>query len=437
MSDTDQRALMARLWRRLICTSRSDFPRLNAYRLVVVRCPQCGMSVSEWAARCPECGEDVPSPVSQPLVKRRRIRPIVVLTGAVVVVAAIAVPVLVLDLWGRSASHEKTLDRPPQGSSSPGSSGAGVVVIANGMLTLVDFSTGTTKTATLPHQGGGDAPDALLATGGFFVYPGDGGTWAIPLDLSGSPRLLGPSSFVVPSATVGRVWLITTASQGQPATATAEEVGANGRYKSPLYRVPSGVPISGVTGGLLLVNALGDSGVVWDPVTRRFGTRFPGPNVGSLVDVHGSMVAWGVGCSPSSICTSLRLTDVTTGRSRDFPAPHGTVGWAATGGEGSRDAFSSDGQYLAVRAASGASQQSPSDVYVVNVASGVSFLVPDSSQPDPYSRVAWLPDSSWVVFASGAGLVNAYQVQDGQRRSFPTPCCGMALLAVPVYQGSP
>ena len=143
------------------------------------------------------------------------------------------------------------------------------------------------------------------------------------------------------------------------------------------------------------------------------------------------MVAWGVGCSSNSICTSLRLTDVKTGRSRDYPAPHGTVGWVSTGGEGSRDAFSSDGQYLAIRAANGASQLSPSDVFVVTVSSGSSFLVPDSSPPYSYSRVAWLPNSSWVVFASGAGSVNAYNIQNGQRRSFSTTCCGVALLAVP------
>jgi hypothetical protein len=364
--------------------------------------------------------------------RRRRRRWAVI--GTILVVAAILVPEFGLGIGGRSGGHEKSLGRrSPQGSSTAGSSGHGVVVIdIDSMMTLVDFSTGISKTATLPHKGGGDYPDALLATGGFFVYPGDGGTWAIPLNLSGSPRLLGPSSYVVPSATAGRVWLVTTTSdRGQPATVTVREVDADGRHKSPPYRVPAGFgPISGVTRGLVLVDTQAGGSVVWDPVTQRFGTRFPGPNVGNLVDVRGSMVAWGVWCSSNSICTSLRLTDVTTGRSRDYPAPHGTVGWVSTGGEGSRDAFSSDGRYLAVRAANGGSQLSPSDVYVVNVSSGASSLVSDSSPPYPYSRVAWLPDSSWVVFASGAGSVSAYNVRDGHRRSFPTPCCGVALLAL-------
>ncbi len=372
------------------------------------------------------------SPDAQNLFEeaRRRRRRRWAVIGALVVVAAILVPVLGLDVGGGSGGHEGT--RSPQGSSVAGSSGHGVVVIDNdAMMTLIDFSTGTSKTATLPHKGGGDSPDALLVAGGFFVYAGDGGTWVIPLDLSGSPRLLGPSSYVVPSVTAGRVWLVTTASdRGQPATVTVREVQVDGPYKSPLYRVPAGFgPISGVAGGLVLVDAVAGGSVVWDPVTERFGTRFPGPNVGNLVDVRGSMVAWGVGCSSNSICTSLRLIDVRTGLVRDYLAPHGTVGWVSTGGEGSRDAFSSDGKYLAVRAAHGAGQASPSDVYVVNVSSGATTLVPDSSPPYPYSRVAWLPESSWVVFASGAGLVNAYRVQDGQRRSFPTPCCGVALLA--------
>ena len=383
-----------------------------------------------------------PTPLVEPIAKRRGSssrRPAVegavrwAVIGALLVVAAITVPVFGLGVGGTSGGHDKTLGRrSPQGSSA-GSSGHGVVVIDNdAMMTLVDFSTGTSKTATLPHKGGGDSRDALLATGGFFVYPGDGGTWAIPLDLSGSPRLLGPASYVVPSATAGRVWLVTTTSdRGQPVSITVREVEADGRSKSPLYRVPAGFgPISGVAGGLVLVDTIAGGSVVWDPVTQHFGTRFPGPNVGNLVDVRGSMVAWGVGCSANSICTSLRLTDVRNGRSRDYPAPHGTVGWVSTGGEGSRDAFSSDGRYLAVRAAHGASQLSPSDVYVLNVSSGATFSVPDASPPYPYSRVAWLPNSPWVVFASGAGSVNAYRVQDGQRRSFLTPCCGVALLAL-------
>jgi hypothetical protein len=236
----------------------------------------------------------------------------------------------------------------------------------------------------------------------------------------------------VPSASAGRVWLVTTSSdRGQPAPVAVREVKADGRSKSPLYRVPAGFsPISGVAGGLVLVDTMAGGSVVWDPVTNRFGTRFPGPNVGNLIDVRGSTVAWGLGCSVNSVCASLRLTDVRTGRSRDYPAPHGTVGWLSTGGEGSRDAFSSDGRYLGVRAANGDGQLSPSDVYVVNVSSGASSLVPDSSPPYPYSRVAWLPNSSWVVFASAAGSVSAYNVRDGQRRSFPTPCCGVALLSV-------
>ena len=316
-----------------------------------------------------------------------------------------------------------------------------VVAIDNdAVMTLIDFSTGARKTVTLPHKAGGDYPDAILATGGYFVYPGDTGTWAIAVDLSGAPRLLGSSTYLVPSATAGRVWLVTTTTdctqptcRGQAVPVTVREVGAAGGYRSSLYRVPAGFsPISGVAGGLLLAGNLGptDGSVVWDPATDRLGTPLPGPNMGNLVDVRGSMVAWGVGCSQDSICTSIRVTDVRTGRSRDHPAPQGTAGWISTGGEGSRDAFAPDGHYLAIRAANRVGQLSASDVYVVNVSSGAISLVPNSSSSYLYSRVAWLPDSSWVVSGSATGSVSAYNVQDGQRRSFPTPCCGVALLAV-------
>jgi hypothetical protein len=372
---------------------------------------------------------------------RRRRRHRWSLIGAVVIAAAVLVPVLGLNVTEDSGGHNQAAGpRTPQGSSAAGSSPHDLVVIDNdARMTLLDFSTGARRTVVLAHKGGGDSPDALLATDGFFVYPGDGGTWAMPLDIAGSPRLLGPSSYVVPSSSAGRVWLVTTTfDRGQPASVAVQEVGADGHYKSPLYRLPFGFsPVSGVAGGLVLVDTVNGGGVVWDPWTQRFGARFPGPNVGNLVDVRGSKVAWGVGCSPYSICTSLRLSDVRTGRSRDYPAPSGTVGWVTTGAEGSRDAFSADGKYLAIRAANGASQRSPSDVYIVNVSSGVTFSVSDSSPPYPYSRVAWLPKSSWVVFASGASSVSAYNVANGQRRSFSTPCCGVALLAVPGMTNPP
>ncbi len=367
---------------------------------------------------------------------RRRRRRRWALLGSLVLASAVVGPILGLQTGGRGAGHEKTSHpRSPHRSPITGSFGHDVVVIDNdAVMTLVDFSTGARKTVTLPNKGGGDYPDAVLATGGFFVYPGGEGTWAIPVDLSGSARLLGPSTDVIPSTTAGRVWLVTIPYNGASvATITVQEVGVDGRYRGPVYRVPAGfTPISGVAGGLVLVDTLGpaEGSVVWDPATGRFGSHFPGPNVGNLVDVRGSMVAWGVGCSANSVCTSLRITDVKTGRSRDYPSPQGTFGWVSTGGEGSRNVFSSDGRYLAIRAANGASQLSPSDVYVLNPSSGATFLVPDSSASYLYSRVAWLPDTSWVVFASDGGTVSAYNVQDGQRRSFTTPCCGVALLSV-------
>ena len=366
--------------------------------------------------------------------RRRRRRWLLVL---IVLVAAGAVLLLLRAASGGTSK----VGMPPRHSSGPGlpavgSPGHDVVVIDNdAIMTMVDFSTGARKTVTLANKGGGDYPDTVLATGGFFVYPGGGGgTWVVPLDLSVPARLLGPSTDVIPSVTPGRVWLVTiSASSARAAAIAVQEVGANGRYRGSVYHVPPGFsPISGVVGGLVLVDTIGPQGggVVWGPATGRFGTRFPGPNVGNLVDVRGSKVAWGAGCSADSICTSLRVTDVRTGRSRDYPSPPGTFGWVSTGGEGSRDAYSSGGHYLAVRAAHGAGELSASDVYVVNMTSGATSLVPDSTATSPYSRVAWLPNTLWVISASSTGSLSAYNVHDGKLRSFATPCCGVALLSV-------
>ena len=382
----------------------------------------------------PSAPESRETQVLFPEAHRRRRRRWVI--GALVVVAAVLGPTLGLQGGGTPGSHGRT-PRPiaPQRSPAPEISGNRVVVVDNdAAMTLIEFSTGAQKAVVLPHKTGGDYPDALLATGGFFVYPGNGGTWAVAVDLSGRPRLLGPSSDVVPSATSGRVWLVTTTTAtGRPVPTTVREVAVDGRYRSAIHRVPTGFsPISGVTGGLLLIDTSGPGGgsVIWSPTTGRFGPHLPGPDVGNLVDVRASMVAWGVGCNYESICTSLRVIDVRTGRSRDYPAPAGTAGWVSTGGEGSRDAFSPDGDDLALRAANGKGQPVGSDVYVVDLSSGATSVVPDSSASVPYSRVAWVPDSSWVISASAAGSVSAYNVRDGQRRAFPTACCGVALLSV-------
>jgi hypothetical protein len=297
-------------------------------------------------------------------------------------------------------------------------------------VTINNLDAGTTRTVTLPGKVPGDYPYDVLAVDGWIVYPAGDGTRSIRSDFTGAPVPLGRTSLFVPSARSGWVWLVD--ATGGTATVTVQEVRVDGSQSGRIEQLPSGTSADmGVPGGLLVSNDRWSS--VWNQSTGRLGPQLVDGN--GLIDVHGDLVARGIGCGVDSTCDSVRVQNLATGAHRDILAPPGTTGWIPTVGEGSRDAFSADGRYLAVRAggaiAAGANHPSDSRVYVIDLDNDGVKQVTDSKTNYAFSRVGWSPDGGWVFYETTSHSVGGYRPSDGTSTSFHASCCGVALAALP------
>jgi hypothetical protein len=304
-------------------------------------------------------------------------------------------------------------------------------------LVLHDLDAGTSRTVTVPGKATGDYPYSLLRVGDWIVYPGDG-VQAIRADFSGSPVSLGPATVFVPSAREGWVWLVTFAGASQSAQ-TVQEVRVDGTERGPTATLPSGMFARvGVPGGLLIGN---DTSVVkWDQATEAIGDPLFDSSAG-LIDARGNTVAWGLQCTQTSTCGSVRVLDVSSGSHQDFTAPIGTSGWIPTFGEGSRDALSSDGRYLAVRAGSdvpaGENHPPTSTLYVIDLQDNHVTEVARSTTDYAFSRVAWSPDGNWVFSETNDHAIGAYRPGTGENTSYPGSCCGVALITVATTHTEP
>jgi hypothetical protein len=293
---------------------------------------------------------------------------------------------------------------------------------------LITLETGEQRRVVFPHRAGGDFPYQVLRAGRFLVYPGDQGAYRIPTNLRGRARLLGRADYVVPSSRPGRVWLVDIPNRESTAW-SVREVDVTSAHQRAAQRLPQGsVVITGIRGGLLVTTSDGGA-ASWNPDTRRFGARFPGPNRGNLVDVRGSLVAWGIDCDPNSFCRRIGVYDLDHHTRQEFSSPPGTGGWVTTGGQGSRDAFSPDRRYLAVRAID--PDAAHSRVFVVELATDAISEVPDSSSVSPYSRVAWAPATNWVVFEHDPDELRAYEPTTGAALAVRRSGTAVALVTVP------
>ncbi len=146
----------------------------------------------------------------------------------------------------------------------------------------------------------------------------------------------------------------------------------------------------------------------------------------SFVDARAGRVAYASSCRDGG-CEMLTVVDLPTGVGLRIGAPAGTVGWVPTAGQGSRDVFSRDGRYLALRAFGPDGTQ----VHVVDLRTGATTPVPDSIATYPYSRTAWSARGHWLYHETAAGTVGAYRPSDGATRTYPVECCGVALVSLP------
>jgi len=309
-----------------------------------------------------------------------------------------------------------------------------------GPVAVDDLSTGRLAQRQQPAIGVGDYQPLLAQVGDWLVYAGNG-TTAIRDDLSGKPRVLGPTPFFAPAAAPGRVWLF-QARHGLQGPVRAWTVSLAGGRPSRPVAVPGayGPAVRGTDAGLLVQAPQGLA--LWNP--GRAPRILPSsPVFADGFDATSRLVAYGTGCTSQATaqdaphdpgagydtCQVLRVLDVVTGKLVSFPAPPGTAGWVP-GGFNLVSAISGDGQMIAAYAATRPRGAGRVRLYVMRIAGRAGRAMPvPSSAADLFARTAWSANDSWLLYQGPGGHLWAYQVASGQTRASSTPCCQYTVMA--------
>lgn len=304
-----------------------------------------------------------------------------------------------------------------------------------GPVAVDNLSTGRLAQSQEPDISVGDYQPLLAQVGSWFVYAGNGAT-AIRDDLTGHPRVLGPTSFFAPAATPGRVWLFTF-QHGLQGPVRAWTVAPSGGPPSRPVTLPAGTylpAIRGTDAGLLLRSNQGLA--LWNPGSAP-RVLPSSPVIGDGFDATARLVAYGTGCSSQATaqnapyepnagydtCTRLQILDVVTGKLISFPAPPGTAGWVPNGFN-LVSAISHDGQMIAAYAATRPEGQGHVRLYVMRITSPASPPTPvPMSAAFIFARTAWSAKDTWLLYQGPGGRLWAYQVTSGRTGASSTPCC--------------
>jgi hypothetical protein len=307
-----------------------------------------------------------------------------------------------------------------------------------GPVAVDNLSTGRLAQSQEPAISVGDYQPLLTQVGRWLVYVGNGTTTAIRDDLSGNPRVLGPTPFFAPAAAPGHVWLFRY-RHGSQGPIQAWQVPVTGGSPSPPVTLPAGAylpAIRGTDAGLLLQVPQGLA--LWNPGSKpRSLPHSPPGGISDGFDATARLVAYGTGCTGQATapdaayepnagydtCQMLRIFDVVTGRLTSFAAPPGTAGWVPNGFN-LVSAISPADQMIAAYAAMRPQGQGRVRLYLMPVTSpsGRSRAVP-SSAAYLAARTAWSTNGSWLLYQGPGAHLWAYQPASGITRASATPCC--------------
>jgi hypothetical protein len=317
-----------------------------------------------------------------------------------------------------------------------------------GPVAVDNLSTGRLAQSQEPAIGAGDYQPLLTQAGRWLVYVGNG-TTAIRDDLSGKPRVLGPTPFFAPAAAPGRVWLFQI-QHGMQGPIRAWTVALSGGPPSRPVTLPAGAYLPAVRGtdaGLLLQVRQGLA--LWNP--GRAPRILPSPqNLADGFDATSRLVAYGTGCTSQitapdapqdanagyEACKVLRVLDVVTGRLISFPAPPGTAGWVPNGFN-LVSAISHDDQMIAAYAAIRPQGAGQVRLYVMRIAGPSRRAIPvPTSAAYLFARTAWSATDTWLFYQGPGGHLRSYQVASGETRASSTPCCQYTVMvAAPSRSG--
>jgi hypothetical protein len=319
-----------------------------------------------------------------------------------------------------------------------------------GPVVIDNLSTGRLAQRQEPAISVGDYQPLLTQVGRWLVYVGNG-TMAIRDDLSGKPRVLGPTPFFAPSAAPGHVWLFWY-RHGMQGEIQAWQVPVTGGPSGPVITLPAGADlpvIRGTDAGLLLQVPQGLA--LWNPRGRPRSLPYsPSGGLPDGFDATARLVAYGTGCSTQAtgpdapydanagydVCTMLRILNVVTGQLISFAAPPGTAGWVPNGFN-LVSAISPGDRMIAAYAAVRPQGQGRVRLYLMPITSppGQPRAVP-SSAAYLFARTAWSTDGSWLLYQGPGGHLWAYQVTSGKTGASSTPCCQYTvMIAAPSNSG--
>jgi hypothetical protein len=307
-----------------------------------------------------------------------------------------------------------------------------------GAVAVDDLRTGRITQRQEPDISTGDFQPLLTQVGRWFVYVGNGVT-VIRDDLSGHPRVLGPTWSFAPAAIPGHVWLFRIRGDMQ-GPIQARLVPVAGGPAGPPIALPVGslLPVvRGTDAGLLLQGWRGHFGLaLWNPGGAPRTLPYS-PSSAFGIDATTRLVAYGTGCSTQvtahnnlyepnagyDTCEMLRVFDVVTGKLTSFPAPLGTGGWVPNGFN-LVSAISHHGQLIAAYAETLPKGSGHVRLYVVRITRRTSRPTPvPRSTAFIYARTAWSANDTWLLYQGPGEHLWAYQVASGRTAASSTTCC--------------
>jgi hypothetical protein len=157
-----------------------------------------------------------------------------------------------------------------------------------------------------------------------------------------------------------------------------------------------------------------------------------------------TLIAYGTHCRDASIpananfepnrgyqvCSMLRVFDVRSGRLRSFRSPVGTAGWVPPEFD-MENPIALSGSIMAAEAAVPSPDHDRGRLYVLPLAADQArpIAVP-ASAGHLFSKAAWSPDGSWLLYQGRRFSLWGYNVHTRAVRSTSVPCCLYTIMAV-------
>jgi hypothetical protein len=277
---------------------------------------------------------------------------------------------LALGACGSRSGSGGSTPAPDRGAAGP----SGTVYVSSTQfeprtVTIIDVATGRLEVRRVTELSPGDPPYAIAVIAGRLVVYGRVATYAFDARVREPGRRIGTSWFFLPSATRGRIWLVSLNPRDPNQVrgpGSVREVTVEGKVTLAHRPRPPYTPVGAVQQGLLIQ---GKTLEVWQPASGMIVRQLPGV---FPIATRDSLVA-----SCTAQCPVLHITN--TGNGSDLRIRPGSGFRFVASYDG---AFSPDGQLVAVPATAA---DGTSRVAVVDIARRRANLVAGAELASDYT----------------------------------------------------